>query len=406
MGSFDSLRHRDYRLMWTGAVLSNIGTWMAAVALSWYVFVITHSAFWVSFVTFINFLPTVLSPIGGVFTDRFDRRKILFASQAFMMLDAAALALLAWLDQANLFAIMALTFGQGLGFAINAPAWMAFVPSLVPADSLVNAIALNSAQFSLARVIGPAVAGVLIGASADGVTLTFAINAISFVAVLVALSLVRARPAGPPERRTVRDLLIGGFSYTWRHRPIRSMIGLIAVLSLFAAPATALLPNFAADVFGRGAGGFGALAAALGAGSVLGALLLGRVGSRVTPSLIAGTLVALAVILVLFATIHVFAVGMALMVGYGTSFLFIVAGTNSAIQLMVDERMRGRVISMWMLAFGAFYPAGSLAAGVAAEAWGAPVTAVTGAVVCGGWGLALLARSAGWAGRAAPEPGT
>jgi MFS family permease len=406
MGSFDSLRHRDYRLMWIGAILSNIGTWMAAVALSWYVFVLTHSAFWVSFVTFINFLPTVLSPIGGVFTDRFDRRKILLAAQAFMMVDAAALALLAWLGQANLFAIMALTFGQGLGFAVNAPAWMAFVPSLVPADSLVNAIALNSAQFSLARVIGPAVAGALIGATPHGVTLTLAINAVSFVAVLVALSLVRVRPAVPSERRTVRDLLIGGFSYTWRHGPIRSMIGLIAVLSLFGAPATALLPNFAAEVFGRGAGGFGALAAALGAGSVLGALLLGRVGSRVSPSIIAASLVGLAVILVLFATIPVFAVGVALMVGYGTAFLFIVAGTNSAIQLMVDERMRGRVISMWMLAFGAFYPAGSLAAGVAAEAWGAPVTAVIGGAVCGVWGLVLLARSTGPAGRAALEPGT
>lgn len=406
MGSFDSLRYRDYRLMWSGAVLSNIGTWMAAVALSWYVFVLTHSAFWVSFVTFINFLPTVLSPIGGVFTDRFDRRKILFVAQAFMMIDAAALAILAWLDQANLFAVMALTFGQGLGFAVNAPAWMAFVPSLVPAASLVNAIALNSAQFSLARVIGPAVAGALIASTPHGVTLTFAVNAISFVAVLVALALVRARPAGPPERRTVRDLLIGGFSYTWRHRPIRSMIGVIAVLSLFGAPVTALLPNFAADVFGRGAGGFGALAAALGAGSVLGALLLGRVGSRVTPAIIAGSLVGLAAVLLLFATIQVFAVGVALMVGYGTSFLFIVAGTNSAIQLLVDERVRGRVISIWMLAFGAFYPVGSLIAGVAAEAWGAPVIAVAGGVVCGAWGLVLLARSAWPAGRAALEPGT
>jgi MFS family permease len=406
MGSFDSLRHRDYRLMWIGAILSNIGTWMAAIALSWYVFVLTHSAFWVSFVTFINFLPTVLSPIGGVFTDRFDRRKILFVAQAFMMIDAAALAILAWLDQANLFAVMALTFGQGLGFAVNAPAWMAFVPSLVPANSLVNAIALNSAQFSLARVIGPAVAGALIAATPHGVTLTFAINTVSFVAVLVALALVRTRPAGPPEKRTVRDLLIGGFSYTWRHRPIRSMIGVIAVLSLFGAPATALLPNFAADVFGRGAGGFGALAAALGVGSVLGALLLGRVGSRITPAIIAGSLVGLAATLFLFATIDVFEAGVALMVGYGISFLFIVAGTNSAIQLLVEEGVRGRVISIWMLAFGAFYPAGSLAAGVAAEAWGAPVTVAAGAVVCAAWGVILLARSVGAQRRAALEPGT
>lgn len=405
MGSFDSLRYRDYRLMWIGAILSNVGTWMAAVALSWYVFVLTRSPFWVSFVTFINFLPTVFSPIGGAFTDRFDRRRILMFAQAFMMADAAALAVLAWLDQANLFAVMALTFGQGLGFAINAPAWMAYIPSLVPSESMVNAIALNSAQFSLARVIGPAIAGALIGATSQGATLTFAINAVSFVAVLIALALVRARPPRPHERRSVRDLLIGGFAYTWKHRPIRSMIGVIAALSLFGAPVTALLPIFAADVFGRGAGGFGTLAAALGVGSVLGALLLGRAGSRVTPAIIAWSLVGLSAVLVLFATIEIYAVGVGLMVAYGTAFLFVVAGTNSAIQLQVDEGMRGRVISMWMLAFGAFYPAGSLIAGIAAEAWGAPVTTLVGAVVIGTWGLVMAGRSTGRAGRTALEPG-
>lgn len=404
MGSFDSLRYRDFRLMWIGAILSNVGTWMAAVALSWYVFELTHSPFWVSFVTFINFLPTVLSPIGGVLTDRFDRRKILMAAQAFMMLDAVALAVLSLLGHASLFAVMALTFGQGLGFAINAPAWMAFVPSLVSARSMVNAIALNSGQFSLARVIGPAVAGLLIGASDQGVTLIFAINAVSFVTVLIALALVRARPTALPERRRVRDLLIGGFAYTWRHRPIRSMIGAIAVLSLFGAPVTALLPNFAADVFGSDAGGFGALASALGVGSVLGALLLGRFGNRVAPSAIARALVCVSLVLILFATIDVFAVGVLLMAAYGMAFLFIVAGSNSAIQLQVDEAVRGRVISMWMLAFGAFYPAGSLLAGIAAEAWGAPVTVLAGAVVCGLWGLFLLARSRASAGPAAGKP--
>jgi predicted MFS family arabinose efflux permease len=401
MGSLDSLRYRDFRLMWTGAILSNIGTWMAAVALSWYVFLLTRSAFWVSFVTFINFLPTVLSPIGGVFSDRFDRRRILMLTQAFLMVDAAALALLSWTGRANLFAVLALTFGQGLGFAINAPAWMAFIPSLVPPESMINAIALNSAQFSLARVVGPAVAGALIGATADGATITFAVNALSFVAVLVALGLVRARPSAPTERPTVRDSLVGGFAYAWRHRRIRSMIGVIAVLSLFGAPVTALLPIFAADVFGRGAGGFGALAAALGAGSVFGALLLARIGNRISPTIIAGSLVALSVIIAVFASTDLYAVG--LMVAYGTAFLFIVAGTNSVIQLQVEEAMRGRAIGMWLLVFGAFYPAGALAAGVAAEAWGAPVTSVAGAVACGAWGLFLLARAAGSSRRAAPE---
>ncbi len=164
MGSFDSLRYRDYRLLWIGAVLSNSGTWMANVAVAWYVLELTRSAFWVSFVTFISFLPTVLSPIGGVYTDRFDRKRILLYAQAFMMVDAVALTLLAWTGRASLFPVMALIFGQGIGFALNGPAWMALVPSLVPPEAMVNAIALNSAQFNLARVIGPAIAGPLIAA--------------------------------------------------------------------------------------------------------------------------------------------------------------------------------------------------------------------------------------------------
>ena len=128
MGSFDALRHRNFRLLFAGALLSNIGTWMQAIALSWYVFLLTHSAFWVSFVTFVNFIPTVLSPIGGVYTDRLDRKKILLVTQTFMMADAATLAVLAATHHATLFAVMALTFGQGLAFALNGPTWQAFVP--------------------------------------------------------------------------------------------------------------------------------------------------------------------------------------------------------------------------------------------------------------------------------------
>src|SRR5437867_5291798 len=162
---------------------------MQSVALAWFVFLITRSAFWVSFVTFANFIPTVLSPIGGVYTDRLDRRRILMATQSFMMVDAALLALLAWLHHATLFAVMALTVGQGVAFAFNGPTWQAFVPSLVPPEAMVNAIALNSAQFSLARVVGPAIGGALIVTA--GPALVFGINAVSFVAVLIALALIR-----------------------------------------------------------------------------------------------------------------------------------------------------------------------------------------------------------------------
>ncbi len=391
MGSFDSLRYRDYRLLWIGAVLSNSGTWMANVAVAWYVLELTRSPFWVSFVTFISFLPTVLSPIGGVYTDRLDRKSILLYAQAFMMVDAVALTVLAWTGRANLFAVMALIFGQGIGFALNGPAWMALVPSLVPPEAMVNAIALNSAQFNLARVIGPAITGPLIAAS--GVTLVFGINAVSFLAVLAALAAMKRSPVPDQAGRTVKELLLGGFAYTWGHRPIRLLIAVVAVISFFAAPMTSLLPVFTSEVYGRGAAGYGALAAALGVGSVLGALALGRVGDRAAPRSIALVLVGVAALMVLFAAIPVYAAGAGLLLLYGGAFLFIVAATNSAIQLQVEEKVRGRVLSIWMFAFGACFPAGSLLAGLAAEAWGARATTVAGAVVCALWGAGMLLRT-------------
>jgi MFS family permease len=386
MGAFDSLKYRDYRLLWTGAVVSNIGTWMHLTALSWYVFLLTRSAFWVSFVTFANFLPTVLSPIAGVYTDQFNRKKLLVYAQMSMMASAGVLAILVWRNQANLFWVMALTFTLGTGFTFNGTTWQAYMPSLVPPQSMVNAIALNSAQFSVARVIGPAIGGVLLGVTGAG--LIFGINAVSFAAVLTALFLIRTDSARPQQQRTIRNLLVGGFAYTWRHRRIRAMIVVIGVMSFFGSPVTALLPIFAADVFGQGAAGFGTLAAAMGVGSVVGALAIGRRG-RVTPRLIAGALVVMGTILILFASIPVFAIGVGLLVLFGSAFLIVISGTNSDIQMHVDEAVRGRVISAWLLAFGATYPAGSLLAGLLAETWGAPATMVVGGAVCAVSGLVL-----------------
>jgi MFS family permease len=404
VGSFDSLRHRNFRLLWTGAILSNVGTWMQSVALSWFVFELTRSAFWVSFITFVNFLPIVLSPIGGVLTDRLDRRRILLVTQTLMMVDASLLALLAWTGHASLLAVNVLTLGQGLAFAFNGPSWLAFVPSLVPPEDLINAIALNSTQFSMARVVGPAAAGALI--SVIGPAAIFAVNAVSYVAVLIALVLISTPPPVRGPKRRARDLLSGGIAYTMRNRRIRTMILGIAVVSFFGAPVTSLLPIYAAGAFHRGAGAFGALAAAMGLGSVFGALAVGRLGSRVSPRAVAASTLLLAGVLVLFAATRVYAVGISLMALYGGCYLFVVAATNGDIQLHVEDSVRGRVLSIYMMAFGALFPLGSLLAGLVAERWGAPLTTVMGAVVCALWGLAMLLReSRGPATEPIPEPG-
>src|SRR5262245_12916173 len=359
---------------------------MQSIGLSWYVFLITHSALWVSFVTFANFFPVVLSPIGGVYTDRLDRKRILMATQTFMMLDAAVLAALTWLDQASLATVMLLTVANGLAFAVNGPAWQAFVPSLVPPEAMVNAIALNSAQFSLARVVGPAIAGAIIATSTNGPALVFTLNAVSFLAVIAALLLMRTERFVPGRTHRAWDLLRAGMAYTWSHRRIRAMITTIGVISFFAAPATALLPVFAAKVYGRGAGSYGALAAALGVGSVAGALGLGRLGNRIGRRVIAAATMTAGVVLVLFGAIPSYPAGLLLMFLFGAAYLLVISGTNSDIQLAVDDRVRGRVISIWMLAFGVAYPVGSLLAGAVASAWGPRVTVIAGAVVCLAWG--------------------
>ncbi|TML00794.1 MAG: MFS transporter [Actinobacteria bacterium] len=406
MGSFDSLRYRNFRLLWVGAFLSNIGTWMQSIALAWFVFLLTRSAFWVSFVTFVNFVPTVLSPIGGVFTDRLDRKRILFVTQTFMMADAAVLATLAWLHHATLFAVLALTFGQGLAFAFNGPTWQAFVPSLVPSEAMVNAIALNSTQFSLARVIGPAIAGAIIAASSNGAALVFTVNAVSFLTVIAALGLMRTPTFQPGERRRVREQLRSGLAYTWRNRRIRAMIEGIAVVSFFSAPATALLPLFAADVYGRGADSYGSLAAALGLGSVAGALVLGRLGNRIGKRVIATAMVSVGAVLLVFGSTDAYPIGLVMMFLFGAAYLLVVSGTNSDIQLAVDDQMRGRVISIWVVAFGVAYPAGALLAGLLASAWGPQATAVVGAVACLAWGLGMFRWTPGPSARPALETGS
>jgi MFS family permease len=406
MGSFDSLRYRNYRLLWIGAILSNVGTWMQTIALAWFVLLLTHSAFWVSFITFINFIPVILSPVGGVYSDRIDRKKILLVTQTFMMADAAVLAVLAWTGHATLFAVMALTFGQGVAFAFNGPTWMAFVPSLVPPEAMVNAIALNSAQFSLARVVGPAIAGVIIAISSRGAAIVFAINAASFLTVLVALWMIRYKAPAKRVARTVRSQLRGGLAYTLGNRRIRTMIVAIGIMSFFAAPASALLPIFASDVFHRGAGAYGSLAASLGLGSLAGALVLGRLGNRVSPTIVSSAMIGLGAFLVLFASIPSYPVALVTIFLFGGSFLLFVSGSNSDIQLQVDEGYRGRVISIWMLAFGTMYPIGSLLAGVATVAWGAQTTTLVGALFCGLWGTWMLWRFRGPAPQPILQPGT
>jgi MFS family permease len=396
VGAFDSLRYRDYRLMWFGSIVSNVGTWMQIVALSWYVLQLTGSLFWVGAVNFANFAPAWLSPFAGVLADRVDRRKILLATQSSMMVTSGALAILVATGHGSIWPVLLLTLVAGLAFAADAPARQAFFPSLVPRDKMVNAIALNSAQFSLARVIGPAIAGAMI--ATVGPAPVFAINAGSFLAVLAALAAVRS----PFDARAVRERpparLGEGLTYAWRHPVIRPMLLSISVISLFGAPITALLPGFAREVYGRGPQAFGFLTTAMGTGSVLGAVLLGRAG-RISPRIIGAGVALSGLALAAFGATVIFAVGLGLILVFGGAYLFTISATNGQIQTASEDAIRGRVVSLFMVAFGGLFPVGSLVAGAVAERLGVQVTTIAGAGLCMAWGLGLVMR---W--RAPPPP--
>jgi MFS family permease len=390
VGAFDSLRYRDYRLMWIGSALSNTGTWMMWVALSWHVLQLTQSAFWVGAINFANFFPMWLSPLGGVLADRFDRKKVLLVTQSVMMADGLALAVLSGTGHASLWPVFLLTLLLGFAFAIDAPARHAFFPSLVPREAMVNAIALNSAQFSLARVIGPAIAGALV--ATVGVTPVFWANGASFLAVLLALWLVRSpfqglEPGQP--RATVAD----GVRYAWRHPVVRAMLLAILVYSLFGAPIQALLPVFADEVFGRGARAFGLLAAVMGAGSLVGAVVLGRLG-RVDTRIVAVGLALSGASLIAFAAVGSFVVAVPLIFLFGGLYLFTISAMNSHIQTAVDDAMRGRVVGLFMTVFGGVFPLGGLLGGAIADRVGAPITTLGGAAVVAAWGLGLYWRFA------------
>lgn len=397
MGAFDSLRYRDYRLMWFGSIVSNVGTWMQIVALSWYVLQLTGSVFWVGAVNFVNFAPAWFSPFAGVLADRVDRKKILLATQTSMMLTSAGLAILVATGHGSIWPVLLLTFVAGLAFAADAPARHAFFPSLVPRDKMVNAIALNSAQFSLARVIGPAIAGGMI--ATVGPTPVFWINAGSFLAVLAALAAVRSTFDARAARERPPARLREGLTYAWRHPVIRPMLLSIAVISLFGAPISALLPGFAREVYGRGPQAFGFLTTAMGTGSVLGAVLLGRTG-RVSPRIIGAGVALSGAALAAFGATDIFGVGLGLILVFGAAYLFTISATNGQIQTASEDAMRGRVVSLFMVAFGGLFPVGGLVAGAVADRVGVQATTIAGAAVCLAWGLGLVLR---WRPQARPQ---
>jgi MFS family permease len=386
------LRHPAFRWIWLASMLSNVGNWMETVAQAWLVQRQSASPFLVELLAAAEFIPVALLALpAGALADRHDRRKLLLFGQTAMMVLAAAQALVAHLQQATPGVVITLAFLEGAAWASVMPAWQALVPALVPREELPSAIALNSAQFNAARFLGPMLAGGLL--TVAGAAVVFDVNVLSFMGILLVLALVRveARPRQEAPTRAGVLRTQGGVrvALSWALRqpgPRRILLGLF-MFALLAAPVQGLLPVYADGILHVGAHGYGALLSCLGAGAILGALTLARLpGTYPRHHLIPLSMLGFAVCGMLYAaSSNVALSGLALAVG-GVFWVWSLASSNTAMQLLVPDHLRGRAMSVLALANTGALPLGHLLGGALAHALGA-----RGATLLTSGGLACFA---------------
>jgi MFS family permease len=387
---FRALRHRNFRLFWAGAFLSNTGTWMQAVAQGWLVLQLSNSPFWLGVDGFMATAPgLVLTLAGGVFADLIDRRKLLIYTQAVAGVAALTLGVLVLTHVVQVWMVLCLSFVTGCCMSLAGPSYMALVFDLVGHKDLANAIALNSTQFQLARAIGPVFAG--IGIKLFGLSGCFIANGISFVFVVIAMLLVkfdRPKASQGMPARSVREKgvflgdLIAGFRYV-ASRPRVSMLLIIsAVSSMFGAPYIYMTPVFARDILHVGETGLALLQGMAGAGALFGALFLAYLGDFRKKGwfILLGSL-AFAICLVGFSLSTNMRLSLFFLFALGFGIVCSVAVTNTLLQKLVSDEMRGRVSSMFMLSFIGAMPIGNLIAGAVSHRFGVPHTLAAGGII-------------------------
>ena len=386
-GMFRALSHRNYRLFWTGAFLSNVGTWMQAVAQGWLVLQLTNSPFWLGLDAFMATAPGfVLTLIGGVFADRIDRRRLLLYTQVMAGLAALTLAALVATSVVNRWMVLGFSFVTGCCMSLASPSYLALTYDLVGREDLANAIALNSTQFQLSRVVGPALAGVAF--RVFGLAGCFFANGLSFIAVVASLWMVRMEPganapAPAQKQRAIWRDLTEGLQYV-RNRPrVSSLLLLSAVSSLFGAPYFSLVPIYARDIFHLGETGLALLMGTAGAGALFAALLVAYLGDfRRKGWFVLGGAMLFGICITGFAVSSRLKLSLMFLFGLGFAFVCSIAITNTLLQKLVTDQMRGRVMSMFVLSFIGTLPIGNLAAGASSTHFGPqPTLAVGGLVV-------------------------
>jgi MFS family permease len=379
--TFRALEHRNFRLFFIGQTISWIGTWMQQIALGWLAYKLSNSALWLGVVTFSSQAPTFfLSPFSGAVVDRFNRHKLVIATQGLCMVQATVLAVLTLMHVVQIWQLIVLGIFLGIVNAFDMPGRQAFMVQMVDRkEDLPNAIALNSSLVNAARLIGPTVAGFLIALVGEG--MCFLLNAVSYVAVLCALFLMKVVPVSL-ERRRETDMfshLKEGWRYAFGSAPIRGLILLLAATNLFGAPYSVLMPVFARDVFHGGAHALGFLMTAAGIGALSGAIMLAA--RQAVPGLgkwVLASAVIYGLGLICFSLTSNMQLAMVMLVFVGFGMMVQMAATNTMLQTITDEDKRGRVMSLYTMAF-MITPFGGLAAGALASHIGGPKTVL----ICG-----------------------
>jgi predicted MFS family arabinose efflux permease len=384
-----ALTYRDFRVLWIGAFTSSIGTWMQKVAQSWLVLTIAgpSSAFFLGLDSFLGEAPILLfTLVGGVVADRRDRRQLLLMSQYVQMTTAFALAALVYWDVVRIWHVLTLSVITGMAQAFGGPAHQSLVPSLVDKEHLPNAIALNSIQFNLARVIGPLIAGAAL--TAFGIAACFGLNGLSFLAVIAALLSLHIKHT-PSGHRSMHEELRSGLSYVKREPGLVGLTVLAFLTTYLGTPLLTFLPLFAQNIFGGGVGQYTRLMACAGAGAVTGALVVAWLGKfKGMGKTVLILQFALGALVVLFAVTRLIWINAVLLFAGGVCMVMVFALLSSLVQLIAPNEMRGRVMSIYMVAFRGGMPLGSLAGGYAATLTSAPTVLTVNGV--------LLSLAAAW----------
>ena len=398
--TFESFTHRDYTYFFFGALLSNIGTWTQTVALGWVVYQLTKSSSSLGMVNFLSGIPIfVLTIFAGSLADQVDRRKLLIWAQVVLMGQAAAFAYLNQSGHITMGWIYGLSLAGGVVSAFMFPSWQAMVPDLVPRSSLLNAIALSSAQFNAARLVGPLVTAAIIAAFQSneqlGITMVFIVNGVSFIFVIWALAVIRPRQEKhvPKDGESAFRKLIAGFSYARQHPHVAMHLLTAVMLTIFGMPFMTLLPVLAAQTLKLGSAGYSSLMGFNGMGALIGALAVASLPRSVRRErIIRYGLFAMALGIFALAFSRSYAVTAVLLVLLGAAFLACVSSINTNLQTAVPNNLRGRVMALFVICFMGMMPFGSLAFGALGDVIGVTWAIFAGAVVLLAYSGVLLMR--------------